>query len=58
MIAESLNAFFGGFAALSLDGMNPRDPAIVRMLGMGRQVRSGVRLTAIPSWAIRQSSAA
>lgn len=42
MIAD---VFAGGFAALKLDGSNPRDPAIARMLGVGNQTTSGVSVT-------------
>lgn len=33
------------FAALTLDGTNPRDPAISAMLGLGREATSGVSVT-------------
>lgn len=32
------------FASTSLDALNPRDPAIVKMLGLGSRVKSGVRV--------------
>jgi HK97 family phage portal protein len=43
MIADVLA---GGFAALKLDGSNPRDPAISRMLGLGAYTDSGVAVSA------------
>lgn len=43
MIAD---VFAGGFAALKLDGYNPRDPAISKMLGIGNYTDSGVHVDA------------
>lgn len=44
MIAESISAFFGGFAARSFDRLDPRDPAIAKMLGVGNNAKAGVRV--------------
>lgn len=45
MIAECLAALLpGSWAATSIDALNPRDPAIVKMLGLGQNVKSKVRV--------------
>lgn len=44
MIAESINAFFGGVAARSWDRLDPKDPALARMFGIGNNTRSKVKV--------------
>ncbi len=44
MIADSLAALFGERAATSVDPLHPRDPGIVKMFGLDKGVKSGVRV--------------
>lgn len=40
-----LEAFAEMFSAISIDGNNPRDPALAKMLGLGMQSKSGIQVT-------------
>lgn len=44
MIAESINAFFGGVAARSWDRLDPKDPVLAKMFGIGNNTRSKVKV--------------
>lgn len=40
-----LKAFAEMYSAITLDGVNPKDPAIAKMLGMGRENAAGTQVT-------------
>ncbi len=44
MIAKGLASLFGSGAATTLDPLNPRDPGIVKMLGLGNESIAGVQV--------------
>lgn len=44
MIATALASMFGDRAATSIDPLHPRDPALVKMFGLGGNAKSGVRV--------------